>query len=500
MSSSIVFGLLAHGYSMTNQIQFHDDVASAFDFGPMFTHGRWANYILLKLFRFFLGGDVVSLAFFNTLTAILLLALMAAMILRILKIENPRFAAAIGGMIIVFPPITSVLGYRFMAYTYAFAYLLTVLGVYLITNTKLRVSIKVISFIVLQTFAMGIYQATIPFFLSLIVLYLFRRSVDEDSSWKVYWIRIVKWASVCVASTITYLAITFGLNSLKGIQLSSYQNIRGLGLGQGLVADYPRRLLLACWRIIVEPINAYGDMYPMSIRLFYYILLAIAVALALLLLANVFRQSRSKGYQCIILLCGMPLSINFIYVMCGEGSFIYALMEFSKIFIFICPCLFMELAVAHSYLTGRQVKNFKKSVLIVLGIMGFLYIRLANLCYLKAEYVQTRAISYFTVLQTRIQGVPGYKESYPLIFVNENNKSHLSVACTTQLQNINIHPYSDSVINNHAWKQFMALWVGYAPEVLGVEVLKNPHEVENMPHYPNEGSIQIIEGKIVVNF
>jgi len=162
--------------------------------------------------------------------------------------------------------------------------------------------------------------------------------------------------------------------------------------------------------------------------------------------------------------------------------------------------MLIEIARRHAFISENKLKIFRKSTLILLGIIIFLYVRFANVCYVKATYIQTRAISYFTALQARIQGIPGYRASYPVVFVNERKKQLTGVEITRQLNIINIPPYFNELLNNYAWKRFMNMWVGYAPVIHSLDTIKNTQAIDDMPRYPDDGSIRIIEGKVVVKF
>ena len=66
---------------------------------------------------------------------------------------------------------------------------------------------------------------------------------------------------------------------------------------------------------------------------------------------------------------------------------------------------------------------------------------------------------------------------------------------------INIIPYNsetDDLINNYVWHHYMNNWLGYNPMILHEHVLKDNEEVKKMPSYPDDGSIKIIDGMIVI--
>ena len=137
----LFFGIIAHGYMLANNFQYHDD-AGFYGVGAGFGLGRGSNYLISIILKVIFGGELISVPLFNGFLAILILSLVSLMIIRIIKLNNIFFALMTGGIIAVFPSLTSVLGYRFMAYTYALGYLCAAFGVYLVTDEQKSLSFK----------------------------------------------------------------------------------------------------------------------------------------------------------------------------------------------------------------------------------------------------------------------------------------------------------------------------------------------------------------------
>ena len=514
---TLIFGLLAHAHMLTNNYQYHDDVGF-YGFGAGFQLGRSSNVILDNFFRFFFGGDIVSLSMFNGILALLFLAMTAVFVVRILKLKNHIFAALTGGIMAVFPSVTSVFGYRFMAYTWAFTFLLSAFGVYLITYAKFYAPARYSICIICQVFAIGIYQAVIPFTLSLAALYLFRKFIEEDCSWKNFFGEILRWSGISAAFMALYglyVMIPFWICKLMGEEFSftSYQGFENAGSFSLFRIVY--NTLRAYKRFFLPYRNSISDMYPMSLRFFFYVVLIISVMLTVNIIMRMYSHSIRKARQCIIISLALPFAIDFIYVMsASKGTFIYSNMQYSQIFVFIYLMFIIEISLQHNFVSQDTVKkHLCRTAFILLGIICFLYIRFDNICYLKADYMQKRAVSYFTVLQSRIQSIPGYKDDYPVVFVNEFDKMEQTVTHTEQFDSIHIFPYQINLLNNYNWVNFMKMHVGYSPEVYHAGKNIKPdkpgfleldpqteEQVNQMNRYPDDGSIKIIDRKIFVNF
>ncbi|MBQ3450010.1 MAG: glucosyltransferase domain-containing protein [Synergistaceae bacterium] len=516
---TLLFGLLAHAHMLTNNYQYHDDVGF-YALGAGFQLGRGSNVILGKLFRLFFGGDIISLSLFNGIIALIFLALTAVLVVRILKLKNYIFAALIGGIMAVFPSVTSNFGYRYQAYAWALTFLLSASGVYLITEGKFYAPARYFICVMFQVFAIGIYQAVIPFTLSLATLYIFRHYIEENCTWKNYFGEILKWSGISAAFMALYALCTIlpywvFLLMGKEFKLSGYQGINEAG--NISFSEIINRIFTAYKEAFFPPLNTSGDMYPMSVRFFFYVILIISVCLTVKIIINLYSHSVRKCLQCVITSLALPLMINFIYVMCNPlKTRIYSNMQYSEIFIFVYFWLILEI----NY-NSVNVKNYLfRTALILTGIVCLLYIRFDNICYLKADYMQKRAVSYFTVLQSRIQSIPGYRDDYPVVLVNRYDKSRQNVTHTKQWDDIYIPPYNmekhveGDILDNYTWVKFMNMHVGFSPEVYyaGNEyVFDNPKrilkldtetetQVNLMNRYPSDGSIKIIDGKVFVKF
>ena len=71
------------------------------------------------------------------------------------------------------------------------------------------------------------------------------------------------------------------------------------------------------------------------------------------------------------------------------------------------------------------------------------------------------------------------------------------------MSNIGYLPYSKDVngyVNDYTWIKFMKQWTGYSPTVIDAAAFAEIDEVKQMPSYPDDGSIAIINDTVVVKF
>ena len=136
-------------------------------------------------------------------------------------------------------------------------------------------------------------------------------------------------------------------------------------------------------------------------------------------------------------------------------------------------------------------------------VIGFVSARYANVCYLKADVMQTEAIGYYNRLISRIQGAEGYTVETPVLYVNERSKNDEGFSGNTLFDPIYLPPYhGNSIINDFSWEETMQLWCGFEPVKADGDSISGSgkEEIQKMPSYPDDGSIKMIDGTMVVKF
>ena len=134
-----------------------------------------------------------------------------------------------------------------------------------------------------------------------------------------------------------------------------------------------------------------------------------------------------------------------------------------------------------------------------------MYIRFDNQCYMKETFQKQQAITFFTNLASRIRSAPGYSAETPVRFMNEWNIKDPTLYEIEELDFIKLPPYNSTIteyLNAYSWAKFMERWCGFCP-VYYWDPENDPAdwpETQEMPHYPDDGSVRLINGVLTVNF
>lgn len=296
-----------------------------------------------------------------------------------------------------------------------------------------------------------------------------------------------------ISGLIFYFVANDAIITIKHISLTSYKNINQMGHTN---LKMMMNGIVSAWKDFFVPTD---NMYMSSVRGAYYVAIFLTVAFLIWHMVDCWKKNRvtlfflTGGALC------FPVGVNLLYLM-GDISGYHGIMLYAKVMVFILP-----LALAEKVQID-MVKIKKYSMLclsLLLVYVGIFYTHFANVCYLQAEFQQKEAISWMNTLVTRIQSEEGYSRNLPIAWLNGEGQGHEVPAATTTLLNMpdvgmKFAPYGASFSN---WKTAMFYWCGFShEEIAETSEIESMQEVQDMPSYPDAGSVRIINGVIVVKF
>ena len=493
LSSAFVFGVIAHGTMLFNKFSYFDDAEAFNGVGQTINLGRWALYILKQAMMGVFGTKHISLPLFNGGLLILMIAGMYLLIADYLDIRSAGLNILTTGFLISFPAVTGIFGFMFTASYYFLGMFLGVLGAYIYARKKNWKTALVC--IALMAFSTGIYQANIPVSLCALLLFLLKDTYESELSWKDYIKLVLAEIGICVGHLVLYLAVNSVFLSMFHMKMSPYKGTDTLGVTN--IPGYLSRILSAYREFLFPVSGADRTMYPYSAKYVHILLCAVMIGFCLYSFAKHFRSRPVQTIQAVLIFLVYPLAAYFIFVMV-EAKEVYTVMVFGEAFLFILFTWIMEQFPEKH----KVLKMAKQGILCLAGLLLFLNIRLSNISYLRAEILQSQLISYNTALISRIQSAEGYDDKLPVVYIHPLQKSTDIVSATGYLFGpSDIVPFHfSSLINNYTWEKTMRMWCGFDPETGNAEDYINRKEVAEMPVYPDEGSIRVIDGAVVVKF
>ena len=496
------WGILAHGYAMFNKLSWHDDQTALFGVGTTYEIGRWMLGLLGDVVRCVFGESNYSLPVYSGMMAILFIAVAVFLLITMYHIKSALSIVAISGVMVCIPVITGLFGYMFTAPYYMFGMLLSIAGCFLIHNYaekgKLCGGVSVFLGSIFIACGTGTYQANFPVSVTTLLLSLFVYLINKNNKRELF-SRAVIYAGALFSSLILYLAAANIFVSIFHKKFSSYAGINSMG--EDSISVYVSRLKTAFinfWQI--DKGNHSYNMYPMTANIIFKVMLVMLLSMSILICVHFMRQKRYfHAIMLVFLLMFFPLSVNLIFILSTVSS-IHTLAMYTWIFVPVFLVLQTQFVTQLYIYISRQVTIMNGVIILILVLM---YARYSNVCYLQATLLQSQTISYFDRLITRIQSVDGYTNETPIVFINEHGMHDSTWMKYSAFEAVSSIPYTDSIeayVNTYTWATFMANWNGYNPLRGESNDYKDSIDVAQMPTYPNDGSIKMLNDVIVIKF
>jgi len=490
--AALLWGLVSQGIGLLNKYSSNDDIFQLFGTGSTITSGRWMLFVLEQVENLLWGGHC-SLPLFNGFLSLLCIAASSALIASLLRVQHPLLGALLGAVMSAFPTVTAIFCFMFTAHFYFLALLMiTCCACLICTNTSWKMKIPGV---ILGSCAVGIYQAFLPVLPALLLLSDLRELSGEEIKPSLMLRKMVLQAAAVVLVLLLYLAGSRFFLWKYGMELDSYMSINQAASTSPLI--YLLRAGDAYREFFLPSRNTGWDMYPGRGHLLYLLMLWADGIMGILLAVRIGQSNRDRAALMVLLLLLFPLGCNFIFVM---STTVHGLMVYGQA---LQAALLILLADQLIRAWPGCKKLARGAVALLLAGMCVVYARYDNQCYLKADFQKQEAISWNTALVARIKSTDGYRDELPVAWVNRFGAEDRSLYQMPELEKIRLNGYENTLqeyINNFAWEKFLAYWCGFSPNTVDPEAFSHLPEVEQMPSYPEDGSVRVLDGVVVVKF
>lgn len=490
--SSLFWGIFAHGMMIFNKFSFHDDIAVFFGTSGIkggVSQGRWMCGLYGTLLSGLFGHDF-SIPLYKGLVSFLFIGIAWILISDLMELKNKFGLIAVSGILVVISSITSIFGYIYMALYYTFGLLLSVSGSYLVCKGRKLFNYCMGS--VLIVCAVGTYQLFFAAAICVMLLFMYKEVVDRKCDIKEFVLSSLRLLGIAIICLAVYMVITKLVCAISGIPLTNYKNIDKMGLVE--IDEYISRAKTA-YGAFINPNRYVCDIpYPNASIILYHILVGFLLFTIALYFISFFREHNWQAAIEIVLLTSiLPIALNLVFLLSGDSGVIQF---YCHVFLYILLLFLVERIARNMYKTGKWYVGCAIGFILILNLS---FCRFSNACYLKAELLQEHAISYFNELGTRIHSVEGYTNDTQIAWIAPREKRDVN-SVPQQFDGIRLAPYGvETIINDYQWTSFMWIWTGYVFQVSEKDFSDRP-EVKLMPTYPDDGSIKMIDGVIVVKF
>ena len=489
---SFFWGIAAHGMALFNKFIYHDEAECFNNVGTTYGSGRWMLGIMESFMNRFTQSRRYSFSVLNGLITIMCVAAILYLLFTMLDIQDHLMSILVIGIFVTFPAITGIFGYMFTAPYYYFGTLMGAFGIFLYHRYH-----NIPSFVlcmILIACSVGTYQANLPVCICILMLSFAHNCTHGDNDRSAIIKKAAAVAALCAGSLALYLILNRVFLAITKTRLLNYKGISGDDTG---IFVYVSRILDAYRDFFFPDPNHAGNVFLFSARYFHLALILVCLIPTVLLLIRTFQKNRLNGCILTVFIAFFPLAAYLINVI-SPSSDIQNRMTFGKAFTFLLAAWLWE----NTVLKRKAVINIRKVTLCLMAFILFMNIRYANLCYMKANVLQSQAYSYYTNLVDRIISLDEYTPDTPVVYINEYKKDYAVVTGTQQwFEPVKSFPYIyTSIINSGTWKETMAFLCGFDPVVRSSDEFENMSVVKAMPCYPHQGSIRYIDGCIIVKF
>ena len=468
--SSLVFGLLAHMYAFSNKLLNADEISALFSKGATVTSGRWGLEVTSWIF------PNVSMPWIYGLISLLLLACAVCLTVSVFRIGSPLLQLLLAAVIVSFPAVLGNFCFMFTSAPYALAIFLAVLSVRLFTLGGWK---NCLAGVLLLAFSLGIYQAYISLAASFLVLCLIRDVLNGEESAAGVLRKGVRYVLLLVCGLVLYYAVTLIVDTVGGHGYQEYEFMSGGGILASLVRAYT-----SFARTIFSGYFGYVNSN-----------LSLVIHLALLLMSLTFmvlemRKGRDAWSVALllVLLAVFPLSVNCMYLI-ASVDIIHTLVLFSFVSVYVLAVLLADRA------KGRRGLA-RDAAALALALVAAGNIFYCNKVYLKMALQYENAYAFYNTLMAQVMETPGFSQYTVIDFVGSEAKGlkEFDEIDTSMLTGPN-----DDLVNIYTRVDLMRYYMGldlysYREDTVYADWY------EQMPSYPNEGSIVMRpdENRIIV--
>lgn len=508
--SALLVGILAHMYFITNDFPNHDALILTYnDLIYTVRHGRWFSPIAQLLSSRF------KLPWLNGVLGIVYLSLAACFIASCLKIKGALYSTLLGALCVTFPAVMGFIMYGPLFDLQYVSVLLGCAGVFLTMRWRYGFALGAI----LIALSLADYQAFFSIYACMFVVALIFDVLDGQLI-KTILIRICKYLGCLILGLIIYLLSVRLSLWLTGFSISDYMGLDSMG--SILLERLPRQIAnayLGVYKFFFQ------DVFNLHYAWFKYIFAVCAVIITIWITRRVMREKLYKEpvrlALLVLLLVALPLAADLVFIMSAEVDFwVHTCYAFVLLPIFALGILekYTDTTPAAKQPRMKAIKPFQVATkilgaasqwfVVVFGfILIFNYCISSNIIYQKQHLAYENTFAFYSRMTTTIQSMEGYSTDMPLYYVGN---SYMNVYYPPELYKHNLVESNYHLVSTYSTENFLKHYIAFPNELVRVSTgdwaaydgfsTEEKAEIEQMPAYPNSGSIHIYDDAIIVMF
>ncbi len=486
--TSVIVGIIAHLYKITNWLPNWDSLVFRYDSQNMAEIGRWFLPVVTSFSSFY------DLPFLNGLIAVIFHALGAVCICNMLNIQKKITAGLLGAVIISFPTVTSVMMYNYVADGYSIAFFLSCLAALYMTSEKPKYLFSA----VLIALSAGIYQAYITVTIMLLLFHLIDETVFKNASFCTVLKKAIHMLFSGVLGVALYGIILKIVMTVFSVELLAYQ-------GANATASFSNIDLYASLYVIKETFRK--CFFDLSGGVNVYIVLNGFVLIFTLLyyLKGIVKNKIYKKPANILMI--ILLSVMLIFG-AGALSFVNASVDYHSLMRmgYVVFYLFFLILYERGTEANKKHTAFKCwTVLLTILVIIANQIVIANVSYHKAQIAYEKSYGVLVRIADRIEQTEGTDACDKILVIGALSDSEAySVNLTPDITGITdgyIIRKDDEVVgqsvltsalNDYCGKNFAFINGDQKNAILKRE------DIKTMKKWPAKGCVAVVDDIVVI--
>ena len=509
--SSLICSAFGYFYFATNFIPNNDGLTKLYWTDSVtFTSGRWSQAFLSSI-----GSGIYS-PFFLAVVAFVALALITVLIVRVFDVRRFFAVFSIAAILSLNPSTVSTVPYLYMLDGFFIGLLLGVIGVYLTERYKYGVLIG----IVLLSVSMGEYQMFLCFVIAFFAVRLIQVIIQGQANNKQVLFFGLKYTALILGGLILYLIINKIVLSQMNLSLTSYRGLDKMGQ-------------IDMSHIIRGILSAYEEFFPYIVEinsLFcggFVAFGAVCTLIVSLVLGIWLLFSRKMQYKFqlvvffLVLLC-LPVLLDSIFLTGVENATLA--MRYPMCFVYILGIMMIEESAKDYPAPQENVTNEKrtrtrdaKALFISLSTWAVLFSTIL-LCFSwgvvaneSATIIEIKNRNGYALclrIVDRIEQFPDFSaSSTPVTVIGKISPQNSNYPDTKgyfskykEITGISSPEDYSYLYADYQYFYYINNFIGlrYINAGYDVNTIRKTNAFQNMPCFPEEGALQMIDGVLVV--
>lgn len=496
MLYTFLFGVLAHGFMLTNLNISHDAVFNFYNGLPAHLHQIELGRFLEPLYRE-LTGTCLLMPWSLGLVAFFWLGIAVFLVCRMFDLSDKWEVLLTAGIMTVNISVTATAAaYAPWLAADMFTLLMAVFGVwcwrlYGISHQKSRLVIGMAAVIV----SLAIYQSYLSVTVMLIIMLSIQDLVMKKDAAEVFRDGCVGAGMVAAGGIVYYILMKLS-SSLSTVPLleGKHDSVTNLWDNQESILQ---RVFYCLKEAMTHFFAKDENIYPyLMIWAVNFLIGCASFCLAVYLVRQI-RGEIKKGAWLLmaLLIIALPFASYLVRLL---NPYVHDLMVYSVWLLYLVPLLLRKWTCKCDW-RGRS--KFSVAIVALISFILFSYIQTDNAVYVKKQVESEATLSLMTEVMSEVERMEGYVPGETeIIFAGDITEVLQPMPGMDRIKGISGNNKPTAIVDPNIYQEYFNHVMLRKANFIYEAGAGNWPEVQKMPVYPQEGYVQVLDGTVVVKW